>query len=517
MARKSRKGIHKLPVVEPKVFNAGLYARISMNSDGKSLSVLNQIEHMRKFLSQHEDIIPTEIYADDGVSSFSKNRPAFARMIEDIYAKKIDCIIVNEISRFSRKYIEASEYLEITFPTLQVRFISILDEYDSINGVSTSFVMMLKTILAYTYARDISRKVASHIENQQRTGTYTPSRLPYGYQKIRINGSVEWSIDRTTELVVKRIFEMAQSQKSSYSIAKELNIQCIPSPNGKYWTVTGIRRILTNRTYLGELITHKTKNELLISRTVIQLPKSQWLYHKDHHPPIVDDALFDSVQQQFSQDKFIIRNIPKETFFQGKLYCGVCNRKLRPKRASDGAFYYICPLRNETGGACDNKSRRVNKIKAMVYVAIVEKIQRIREQKDKVVQFEQSLYFKHKEKQTNRQLDDLKRVLSYQERFTLEMYEAYVDAKGSAVGDDLLGLFRHMLDVKNHFGERIAGIEKELFDNKVKRSMQAAQLDMILQYELTPELTSEMLEVLVERISLFPDGVEVSFRGKREN
>jgi len=123
LARKSRKGIHKLPAAGPKVFNAGLYARISMNADGKSLSVLNQIEHMRKFLSQHEDIILTGIYADDGVSSFSKNRPVFTRMIKDMHAKKIDCIIVNEISRFSREYIEASEYLEITFPTLQVRFI----------------------------------------------------------------------------------------------------------------------------------------------------------------------------------------------------------------------------------------------------------------------------------------------------------------------------------------------------------------------------------------------------------
>jgi len=134
MARKSRKGQQNNPVNKRPIYVAGLYARISVNDDGENTSVLNQIEYIRDFLKQNDDITVYDIYVDDGVSLFNKNRPSFTKMIDDVRAKKINCIVVNDISRFSRDYIEAIEYIDYLFPLFQVRFISIFDGYDSLHS-----------------------------------------------------------------------------------------------------------------------------------------------------------------------------------------------------------------------------------------------------------------------------------------------------------------------------------------------------------------------------------------------
>ena len=110
----------------------------------------------------------------------------------------------------------------------------------------------------------------------------------------------------------------------------------------------------------------------------IPLLESQWLYHKDHHAPIIDEKLFALVQLGLSiNEKLSWKDTIPDDFFKGKLYCGICNRKLKRKKANDGAIYYICPLRDEVGAACNNKSRRAEKLKTMVLYVIKEKIQNV--------------------------------------------------------------------------------------------------------------------------------------------
>jgi len=515
LARKSRKGQQNNPINAQPVYIAGLYARISVNDTGKNTSVLNQIEYIRDFLKQNEDIDVHDIYIDDGVSSFNKNRLAFAKMIDDVRAGKINCVIVNNISRFTRDYIEATEYLEKIFPLLQVRFISLLDGYDSLRGDSLHLAMMLKILLAYSYAKELSIKIEKHFNFKQRAGTYTPARLPYGYRKVQNNNIVEWAIEEETGAIVRRIFEMTKQGASGYSIAKELNSQGIPSPKGTYWTAVSVGRILTNRAYLGEFITHKTKSDLLQNQKAVPLPESQWLYHKEHHAPIIDENLFDLIQQSLAaKEKPLPKGTTTEDFFQGKLYCGVCSRKLKQKKAINGAIYYICPMRDEVGAACNNKSRRAEKLKPLIFSAIKEKIQDEREQREAAIHLDNTLYRKHKEKLNDEELVELKLQSDFQEQLFIRLLEDRYDSGNAdrTLSDDLRGLYQHMFMMRKYIAARIDTVEKERFEHKTNRSLKATRMGMYLKYEQISELTPEMLDTLVGRVYILPDRMQVVYK-----
>lgn len=516
MARKSRKGKQNNPApvyIQP-AYIAGLYARISVNNDGRNTSVANQIEYMRNFLKQKEDITVYDIYVDDGVSSFNKNRLAFKKMMDDVKTNKINCIIVNDISRFSRDYIEATEYLEKVFPTLQIRFISVFDEYDSLHSNDKTFLMMIKTVLAYAYSKELSKKIEMQFEHKQHAGTYTPSRLPYGYTKIQNDDNVEWIIEEKTGIIVKQIFEMAQHGVSGYSIAKELNLQGIPSPQGAYWSAVSVRRILTNRTYLGEFVTHKTKSNLLKNQKAIPLPESQWLYHKDHHAPIIDEDLFDLIQNNLAtNEKFPSKNSIMVDFFQGKLYCGTCNRKLKQKKANDGTIYYICPMRDEVGAACNSKSQRSDKLKIMVFNALKEKIKDVHKEREAIIRFENSLYYKRKEERDNNTLIELKQQSDFQMELFIKLLEERYDSGNSdkPMTDDQCGLQQHMKNMREYIKTQTDAIEKEKFEYKTARSIKTTRINAYLEYEQETELTSEMLDALVDRVLVLPNSIQVLY------
>ena len=476
---------------------------------------MGQVEYMRAFLAQNEDITVYDIYIDDGISSFSKHRPAFTKMINDMNENKINCIIVNDISRFSRNYIEASEYLEITFPLRQVRFISIFDGYDSLRGDGERLLIMLKILLAYAYARELSNKIGTVFKGKQRTGKYTPAQLPYGYRKFQNGDQVEWIVDEEKVIIVRKIFEMAKQGFSGYSIAKELNLQGVPSPKSTNWTSVSVRRVLINRAYLGEFITHKTKNDLLQGQKAIPLPESEWVYHKEHHSPIIDEDLFDSVQLGLAiNEKFPRKSATTEDFFQGKLYCGMCGRKLKRKKTKDGAIYYICPMRDEVGGACRNKSRRAEKLKLIVFNVLMGKIQNMREQRNEANKIENSLYNRQREERNNKLLAELKLQSDFQMNLHEKLLEDRVSRGGvaSPISDDIRGLYLHMMNVSNYITKQTDAIEKEKFENKAIRSLNATRMSVYLEYEYAQELTAEMLDVLVEKILVFPEKVEISYK-----
>jgi len=371
---------------------------------------------------------------------------------------------------------------------------------------------MLRILLAYNYAKELSVKIEKHFDDKQRAGTYTPARLPYGYKKIQSNDVVKWGLEEKTSSIVMNIFEMAKQGISGYSIAKTLNLQDIPSPSGSYWTAVSVRRVLTNRSYLGEFVTHKTKTDLLQKKKVTFLPESQWIYHKEHHTPIIDVILFDIVQQSLAvKGKSLQKGITTEDFFQGKLYCGICSRKLKRKKANGGAIYYVCPMKDEVGAACSNKSKRAEKLKTMVFSAIKGKIYEVREQKDTVARYETSPYRKHKEEQDCMRLIELKLQSDFQFKLFEKLLERQVD-NDIQNKDDLRGLYQHIKITKKYIGIQIEAIEKENFDYKVARSLRATRMSAYLKHEQASELSFEMLDTLVSRILVLPAEIQIAYK-----
>lgn len=222
-----------------------IYLRISVDelTDKESKSILNQRLYIKQYLEQNNLIenFSVEEYIDDGYSGTNQNRPSFQKLLKDIKNKNISCIIVKDFSRFMRDYIELGNYLENIFPFLGIRFISINDNYDSLNNneFQNSVDIRFKTLLYDFYSKDISNKVKLTFNKLKREGKFLSWSPPYGYIKDP-NNKHRIIIDKETCETVKRIFEMANENKSSRDIAKILNSENVITPSNRKKEITSM-------------------------------------------------------------------------------------------------------------------------------------------------------------------------------------------------------------------------------------------------------------------------------------
>lgn len=518
MARKSRKNNQSSnkALSKPKEYAAGLYARISVGGDDADSSIETQLFIMRNFIDVNLDISEYREYTDIGVSSFDFVRPAFADMLNDVCAKKINCIIVKDISRFGCDYLEVLDYITKIFPKLGVRFISITEQFDSLYDDPTKLTIALLSLFSYHYSKEISAKAKAVIAVKQRDGTYIPPKMPYGYTKKRVSGRVEWDINQAEARVVNQIFENANHGSAPYTIAGMLNSQNIPSPNGKYWSASSIYRILNNSVYIGEFIVGKTKSELLTRRKIIKLPKDEWIYHKNHHVPIINESLFKSVQDIVTPYRSILieKRIKTQDFFKGKLYCGNCGRKLKRKTANNGSEYYVCYAKDETAGVCSNKSINSKKIKSLIFAAIQNKIAEAKRYKEEAIIFEQSLYYKNWEYKLNVKLSKLRRKLKEQDELFVKIFEKHT-IKGDVMSADFQGLLRHFSNVKNYTALQIKEIEDSQRDYRENKSPQAEWIQKYMKYSQCGELTQNMTDELAEKIYFSNGEIKIVYKAKK--
>lgn len=270
---------------EKDLYNVGIYLRLSrddsnsgknktIQGDGKleSNSIHSQRELTRSFVHSHKDMELYDIYVDDGYSGANFERPEFKRMMEDVYARKVDCIVVKDLSRFGRDYIEAGRLIQKTFPTFHVRFIAITDHFDSLtaNDIESSFLLPVKNFVNDSYCRDISEKVKSHQKIKRENGEFIGAFTVYGYQKDEKNNN-RLIPDNYAAAIVRNIFAWKLDGMSTLAISKKLNKMGVLSPmeyknskGEKYttsfstkvkaeWSPVAVKRILVNRIYTGIL------------------------------------------------------------------------------------------------------------------------------------------------------------------------------------------------------------------------------------------------------------------------
>lgn len=278
MARVSRRvGAEREKVVA----KAALYVRISV--DGETESIDNQLCYLREYASRLELEVYGE-YVDIGKSGTNYRRKGFESMMEGIYRGDIKCVLVKDLSRFGRNYIETGEYIEKIFPMLGIRFIAIDDNYDSdcSMGDNVLFNYTVKNLVNEMYARDISKKVSSSIKAKQHSGkAYRSPIIPYGYRLNREYGDSNlgekdknnyiYEIDENVAWVVKDIFEKCYNGMNITDITKWLNDNKISPPQeyrktgnvyskGKMWCKSSVYRILNNKIYLGVMEKNKTSS-----------------------------------------------------------------------------------------------------------------------------------------------------------------------------------------------------------------------------------------------------------------
>lgn len=316
MARVSRKAINQKNNVkkqETKIYKTALYVRLSHEDNGNigSDSIEVQKTLLMNYLAKHNNLQLYKIYSDNGMTGTNFERPAFKAMINAVKKGKVNCIIVKDLSRLGRNFVEAGHFIEQIFPFMDVRFISINDRYDSADIDNNAGLMVaLKNLVNAAYSKDLSKKVCSQKKLQQQKGNFIGTYAPYGYQKDPRN-SHKLIVDEETAPIVKDIFIWRAEGQSVKDITRKLNDGNIPSPmryrylkrktkSKKYkdvlWLKSSIYAMLTKQVYLGHVVQGIAKVISCGSKKIKYIPKKDWVVVKNKHEPIITEELFNKAQ-----------------------------------------------------------------------------------------------------------------------------------------------------------------------------------------------------------------------------
>ncbi len=392
---------------ESKHFRAAMYLRLSREdgdmekaagngrtkgrSKPESVSIGSQRELIRDFLRSQEDMELFDCYADDNYSGSNFERPEFKRMMGDIEAGRVNCVIVKDLSRFGRDYIETGRYLEKVFPALGVRFIALTDRYDSFfaDAGERNIVLPVKNFINDSYCRDISVKVKSQLAVRRRSGEYLGAFAAYGYKKSPKDKN-RLVVDDYAAGVVRGIFGWKIEGEAVSAIAKKLNDLHILSPkeykkslglnyrggftrgNGSKWSSPSVRRILTDEVYLGHLVQGKTERINYKVKKAMKKPKEEWVKVENTHEPIISADDFAVVQNLLKADGRVSLEKNEISPFMGLLFCGDCQEQMvrRVNRYKETKkVYYICSTKNR-GEGCSRHSVEETALKEATETAV---------------------------------------------------------------------------------------------------------------------------------------------------
>ncbi len=327
------------------IYNVGIYCRLSNDDerDGESVSIENQKLLLQNYVKQ-KGWNEIDVYIDDGYSGTNFNRPAIKRLIEDAKSKRINVILVKDLSRFGRNYIEFGQYTDYLFPSIGCRFIALNNGIDTINDNGSTDIMCFLNIFNEFYSRDTSKKVkavkAACAENGKFMGTYPA----YGYKRDPLDKH-HLIIDNETAPIVQRIFSMRASGMGFRSIAEILNSDNILCPGVLYyqrknkkdprnvshkWTDNTVKNIIRNEVYIGNMVQGKSGTLSYKSRKLIKKPKDEWIRVTGTHDAIISNELWKMVSE-IDENKIRKRNSSDnvKSIFTGLIYCADCGFKMR--------------------------------------------------------------------------------------------------------------------------------------------------------------------------------------------
>lgn len=519
--------------ITPK-WNAGLYVRLSREDGDKieSESVSSQRSIIDDFLSAHCDINIADYYVDDGWSGTDFDRPDFQRMMEDIRNKKVNCVIVKDLSRFGRNYVEAGKYLEVVFPMFKIRFIAINDNIDSFCNPSSMNTVMVpfKNIMNDEYCRDISTKVRSALDARRRQGKYIGSFALYGYKKDK-NDHHKLVIDEEAAEVVRSIYVKFLSGYSIIGIARSLNDSGILCPSEykrkhgmKYnhpqtsgralWQDRTVRRILTNEMYIGNMV--QKRNEIIsykvhLSQTVTC---DRWIVVHNTHDSIISKEDFEKVQSLLSRDTRTPPHKLQLSVFAGFLKCADCGRAMQKRTVRQGKKvhkYYACgTYRKMHSEACTKHNIRHDILEQAVFTTLNKYIQLAVDFNKLIENINSSSNADKKSQRLQNQVTEKQNEIAFTQKILLDLYPDF--KLGLISKEQYLALKeryeRDIAKAQNALAEMQAQIAK--IGNGVKNN---EFVSTFIRYHGLKELTRDVLVELVENIYVHEGGaVEIHLK-----
>ena len=536
MARKSRKtdyvntgraGKEVSATVDNPVFRAGLYARLSLESEANKErgTIENQMELLKKFVDGADDIVTEREYMDVSKTGTNFERDGFEEMMRDIRDGRINCVIVKDLSRLGRNYVEAGNYVERVFPFFEVRFIAVTDGYDSTKEGADLSVCM-SNIFNEFYSRDLAKKIRASYRANWKKGNNVSGNLAYGLMSDPMDGH-RIVADPDTAPVVVRIFEMFVNDKMGYAqIAKALNDDGIIGPRAykhfkrtkklpkdydAEWKGGTVSRMLSNPYYAGDSRHNHQGRDSFAEKKQWAEPEENWIIVENTHEPIVPRVLYLKAQERLKEIHKNSRNYGRKNegalscrnFYKKKAVCGDCGASMYLIKSSSGTANFVCgghltkkgcSRKSISENALNDEVLRVIRIHMNVYVDSLEMLKRMNRKADSMKKYDVL------SKEIQKLHHEMEKLAAHRQQLSEEYAERLIDAgqyetfaeKDAAVEVEL----RQRIDEVTEYQKR--------YDKNycASRDWEA----VINKYRNIRHLTKKMVDAFVEKIEIFSAG-----------
>lgn len=499
------------------------YLRLSLEdgdvADGtveESCSITSQRLCVQRFLNAHNELeVDFKEFVDDGCSGTNMDRPSVQRLLKLVEMGQVKTIIVRDLSRFARNYLEAGHYLEFIFPAYGVRFISINDRYDSDDyGENPAGLdLAIRNLINEMYSKDISRKIKSAVDLKKRHGEYVYGTAPYGYRKGEVKNTIV--PDDEAAIIVKKIFHMAADGKTITEIARYLNEKEIPTPSkhlaayrsSRYkvyneWTWNSVRNIIENRIYTGDTEPFKSHVVKIGSDRTKQIPRELREIIPGTHEALISRELY-YLAQTTIKSNHKKKPVSQRNPLTSKLVCGCCGSRLGKGKAKNKTWLCV-KARYTSSLGCQDIRADEEQMKGIILRAIQQQCALV----DLSLQ-EQRMYQKANKSELELLEDEVRRLQRRHEAIELqkrELLEAVLEDNLSR--SDYATKKQVLISKDSALTGKLAVLQKQVSElaasnQKVEQIQDAAS--MVSQYKGIQELTPEVMNALVDKVIVYPD------------
>lgn len=495
------------------------YIRLSKEDEkeGESESITNQRELIKKYVAENK-IGECKYFVDDGYSGGNFERPQFKELIKEVEKGNINTVITKDTSRLGRDFIETSHYMFKYFPEHNIRYIAILENFDTANPNGVEDMIPFQTIINDWYLKDISKKIKSVRQNKMRQGLYMGSTVPYGYKRCKDN-NCKFEIDEYSSQIVKRIFKMRLDGITPTMIARKLSDEKIEPPSIYYgkninktyttylWGYSTINQILQNQIYIGKLVQRKFDKVNYKSKKKVKLDEGEWIIVENFVEPIINKEDFEAVQQMKSKN---IGGCQKkyDYLLKGLVVCGDCGNVMTVRRR-------ICKRKNkeecyDTYYCCSNNVRYRNGVCSLHYFQ-EQKLNKL------VLEHLREILNKYANKKRMQELcierinyesktKEIQKEIQYYESkiktIVLALKNLYLDKTNGVISDEeFIGLKAELENDKNRYHQRVKELEEKLKHDKKQKGLNSIE-DIIKQFLVFKNPSKQILMKLIKKIKV---------------
>lgn len=503
-------------------YNTALYMRLSRDDEnyGDSVSIETQRTILQQYAKEHGLSVYGE-YVDDGWSGTNFERPSFQRMMDDVEAGKVNCIITKDLSRFGREHVMMDYYLEFVFPEKQIRYIAVAENEDTEKGLS-DFVPF-KNLFNEWFAKDTSRKVKTALRAKFAAGERTFAYAPLGYiPHPEIKNTL--AIDEETRWIIEKIFDLALHGAGAAKITKTLIAEKVPTagwlnyqqygtfaniyanaPEEKSyaWTIAQVKSILQDETYIGNSVHNKQTNISYKNKKKVRKPKEEWIRVENTHEAIISRDVFEQVQKQIASRRRQQKDATTQ-IFAGLVKCADCGWSMRfgTNRQNKTPYsHFTCSQYGQMGTQCSAHYIRYDTL----YVYVLSRIQywshRAQLSEEKLLQ--QILKNGDRERITaaKRQESELKRAEKRKAEVDGKFVRMYEDWSAGRITEYNFNLLTKKYQAEQlELEEKISRLQAELTAEQQTALDAEKWVALIKQYANPTELTAELLNTLIEKI-----------------